>query len=82
VPTPKMVYAPQSPYKRNRLNRSCGWSWAPFGVTVNAVSPVRDQNHRTGRDRLVCTPCSQECRSVPMGHIVIPSDIANALPSW
>ena len=77
VPTPKMVEYASAKAGVIGFTRSLALELAPFGVTVNAVSPGPIKTAAT--DSLPPAVLAKSVDAVPMGHIGIPSDIANAV---
>jgi NAD(P)-dependent dehydrogenase (short-subunit alcohol dehydrogenase family) len=77
VPTPKMVEYASAKAGVIGFTRSLALELAPFGVTVNAVSPGPIKTAAT--DRLPPAVLAKSVDTVPMGHIGVPSDIANAV---
>ena len=77
VPTPKMVEYASAKAGVIGFTRSLALELAPFGVTVNAVSPGPIKTAAT--DNLPPAVLAKSVDAVPMGHIGIPSDIANAI---
>jgi NAD(P)-dependent dehydrogenase (short-subunit alcohol dehydrogenase family) len=77
VPTPKMVEYASAKAGVIGFTRSLALELAPFGVTVNAVSPGPIKTAAT--DRLPPAVLAKSDDAVPMGHIGVPSDIANAV---
>jgi acetoacetyl-CoA reductase/3-oxoacyl-[acyl-carrier protein] reductase len=77
VPTPKMVEYASAKAGVIGFTRSLALELAPFGVTVNAVSPGPIKTAAT--DRLPPAILAKSVDAVPMGHIGVPSDIANAV---
>jgi NAD(P)-dependent dehydrogenase (short-subunit alcohol dehydrogenase family) len=77
VPTPKMVEYASAKAGVIGFTRSLTLELAPFGVTVNAVSPGPIKTAAT--DNLPPAVLAKSVDAVPMGRIGIPSDIANAI---
>ncbi len=77
VPTPKMVAYASAKAGIIGFTRSLALELAPFGVTVNAVSPGPIKTAAT--DSLPPAVLAKSVDAVPMGHIGVPSDIANAV---
>jgi NAD(P)-dependent dehydrogenase (short-subunit alcohol dehydrogenase family) len=77
VPTPKMVEYASAKAGVIGFTRSLALELAPFGVTVNAVSPGPIKTAAT--DSLPPDVLARSVNAVPMGHIGVPSDIANAV---
>ncbi len=77
VPTPMMVEYASAKAGVIGFTRSLALELAPFGVTVNAVSPGPIKTAAT--DNLPPAVLAKSVDAVPMGHIGIPSDIANAI---
>jgi NAD(P)-dependent dehydrogenase (short-subunit alcohol dehydrogenase family) len=77
VPTPKMVEYASAKAGVIGFTRSLALQLAPFGVTVNAVSPGPIKTAAT--DRLPPAILAKSVDAVPMGHIGVPSNIANAV---
>src|SRR5258708_20432341 len=78
VPTPKMVAYASAKAGIIGFTRSLALELAPFGVTVNAVSPGPIKTAAT--DSLPPAVLAKSVDAGPMGHIRVPSEIANALP--
>jgi NAD(P)-dependent dehydrogenase (short-subunit alcohol dehydrogenase family) len=77
VPTPKMVEYAAAKAGIIGFTRSLALELAPFGVTVNAVSPGPIKT--PGTDRVPASIMAKSVDAVPMGHIGAPSDVANAV---